>query len=229
MKKIQILGPFNSGTNLITKILKKAVNESIALEAEGHTYFWKHNFIFNKIEKFIKKNPNILFICMYRDLFEWIISIQKKSYKLRSFKFNGNIRDNKSKYYLKNINLDTFCELNGVNFKNPIALYNYYYKNYIILLKKYKNVICLSYSKIIKKETNFNYLTEKLDIFDLTLNNNGFKLALNRPSKNHGKPVQNSEQALKKNENVIKKFSKKNINLINKDKNKKVINYYNNQ
>ena len=44
MKKIQILGAFNSGTNLLAKILNNAANEKIYLSPCGSTYFWKHNF-----------------------------------------------------------------------------------------------------------------------------------------------------------------------------------------
>ena len=39
MRRIQILGPYNSGTNLIHKILNYSSNEKISIGPEGSTFF----------------------------------------------------------------------------------------------------------------------------------------------------------------------------------------------
>jgi hypothetical protein len=76
MKSINILGPFSTGTNLINNIIKEATN--IKLVELIH----KHDDDFFKLENFIKNNPNVLFIVMYRPLFSWIESMKKHSYEI---------------------------------------------------------------------------------------------------------------------------------------------------
>ena len=40
---IQILGPYNTGTNLLYKILKQNIVKTINLGGDGHTFMSKHS------------------------------------------------------------------------------------------------------------------------------------------------------------------------------------------
>ena len=54
IKKIQILGPFSTGTNLLSQILINNLEQNVIIHPEGHTLFWKHTinrrFIINSIK-----------------------------------------------------------------------------------------------------------------------------------------------------------------------------------
>ena len=55
--RIQILGPFNSGTNLIAKILRRNLNKRVQLHHEGSTLCWKHTMGKKEIIRKINRNP----------------------------------------------------------------------------------------------------------------------------------------------------------------------------
>lgn len=80
IKKIQILGPFNTGTNLISKILNDNLSEDIYIESEGHTLLFKHILNKKNIINTINSNQDTLFICIYKPIHNWICSIRKASY-----------------------------------------------------------------------------------------------------------------------------------------------------
>jgi len=65
ISKIQLLGPFNTGTNLLFKILKQIIKQDIQIGDTGYTLFWKHTPEKSIIEKYIKLNTDTLFICLY--------------------------------------------------------------------------------------------------------------------------------------------------------------------
>ena len=83
IKKIQILGPYNTGTNLLSQILRDNLRQNVNIHPEGHTLFWKHTndkqFIINSI----KSNKDTLFICLYKPLINWVCSMKKYSYDVK--------------------------------------------------------------------------------------------------------------------------------------------------
>ena len=204
MKKIQILGPFNSGTNLLAKILNNSTNEKISLSPNGSTFFWKHNIYFKKIYNFIKKNQDVLFICMYRDIFQWIKSTLKSNYDIKGLPTNtpGNkIISISSKNYFLQLKLDKPCSIHGYYFKDLIHLHKFYLFNYLKLITRFKNVICISYSKLLLTD-RFNYLSKKLNKFNITLNKINLEKIIEKPSKGHGGSVKNIKQAIEKSKNI---------------------------
>ena len=231
MKRIQILGPFNSGTNLLAKILNNAANEKISLSPCGSTYFWKHNIYFKKIYNFIKKNQEVLFICMYRDIYEWINSVLKKNYDLKGMS-NNFTRDKiisiSSKNSFGQLKLDKPCTIHGCHFKDLIHLHKFYLFNYLKLITSFKNVICISYSKVLLPD-RFNYLSEKFNKFNITLNKINLEKIIEKPSKGHGGSVKNINQAIEKSKNINKKFSEKDLKYIKKRINLKLIHFFRNQ
>jgi hypothetical protein len=116
---------------------------------------------------------------MFKPLYNWIYSIQKTSYDLK---------------FLEN-RLDGPIIYSGIPYKNLIDLYNDYYRKYK-LISHLPNVVVVDYFKIISSD-GFNYLNTKLSKIGIQCKNPSFySKKLNEPSKNHGKPVKNSKEAL---------------------------------
>ena len=68
---------------------------------------------------------------------------------------------------------------------------------YINLINKYNNVIFISYYDLIYKENVVEYLSNKLNYYNLTLRtDHNIFLILNQPSKNHGKSVHSCNEAI---------------------------------
>jgi hypothetical protein len=190
--QIQILGPQNSGTNLIKNLLTNNLNKQI--KVDDGKFIWKHTLCITKLHDIINSNKSKLFICMYRPIIYWINSIKKMSYEIE---WDGNIQHH--------------CKFMNITYENIVELYNKFYINYIELLEKYNNIIFVDYYKIIDEDNTYNYLSSKLNSFGLKISSQTvlYKI-LNTPSKNHGFPVKNAKEA---NENKIK-FDN-NINEIN--------------
>lgn len=198
MDCIQLFGPFGSGTNLLVKILIQNINDNIKIHSEGQTHIWKHTIKKNFLEKCIKNNKNTLFICLYKPLYNWIASMKKHSYDI---KWNNNITSP--------------CAFKEMQYENIIAIYNSYYNNYKYLIKKYENVICINYYKLLDVNTVKQYINNKLKSFKLALKSNDNIIAiLNKPSKCHGKSVKNIKEALllkEKLENELDNTDEKNL------------------
>ena len=205
-----MLGPFNTGTNLLAKILKKNIEQNIQIHPEGHTLLWKHVINKSLIEKDIQLNTDTLFICIYKPIHNWICSMQKASYNIQWNKTLTGKCDFKSERH------------NGIlyreqNYNNIIEIYNEYYNMYIELINAHKRVIFMNYYDIIDKENVVKYITNKLSVYNLFIrNNNNIISILHKPSKGHGKSVKSSNEAINK-----KTVGYNNIN--NCEKNKLII------
>ena len=199
MKNIQILGPFNTGTNLIVKILQ-SIGARCTACSERLT--WKHRIYKEKLEECIINNKNTLFICMYKPIYQWIESVKKHPYEIT---WNKDIY---SKCYFEGVNRT--CrparELNQFEYENIVELYNIYYLTYKYLIEKYNNVIQIDYYKLLDKENVEKYIEDKIPFLNIKDKQNIINDILNRPSKCHGAPVNNYEEALKKKERIDNNF-----------------------
>lgn len=204
ISKIQLLGPFNTGTNLFAKILKQNIKQDIQIHKEGHTLFWKHQINKSFIEKYIKLNTDTLFICIYKPMHNWICSMQKSSYDI---KWNKTLTG-KCTFTHKEIKL---------KYKNIIEIYNEYYNMYIELINAHKRVIFINYYDIIDKENVVKYISNKLFVYNLSIksDHNIFSI-LDKPSKNHGKSVNSADEAINKKNKCYN-------NINNCEKNKLII------
>lgn len=214
MNSIQIFGPFCTGTNLITKILKQNINEPLNIHWEGHTHIWKHTIRLPYLENCIKKNKNTLFICMFRPLYEWIASIRKKQYDL---KWDKNIKHQ--------------CILRNIKWKTIIHLYNNYYSNYKHLIENYDNVICVNYYKLLDNARVKTYINKKIAPFPLTIkSNDNINTILQHPAKKHGKSVKNANEALLKKKLINKQLKNTNEKkIMDKIVNTSIIQYFTKQ
>ena len=199
INKIQILGPQNSGSNLIINLLTNNLNKQI--EVDDGKFLWKHTIDIKILDDIIGSNQNKLFICMYRPGIYWVNSIKKASYEIQ---WNGNINDS--------------CKFMNITYKNIVELYNIFYINYIELLEKYNNIIFLDYYKMIDETTIYKYLSSKLNKFNLYISNENYLYeTLNKPSKRHGFSVENAKKAIEnKQKNIINDIDEINILLDNR-------------
>ena len=112
-KRIHIIGPFNTGTNLLFNIINNSecidLTQNITFTIEHqHKPFGKHTLEIKTIETYLN-NPDNLLIIMYKNIYNWLYSIKKEEYDI---------------IYTK---LFLPVELYGKKFPNMIELYNFYY------------------------------------------------------------------------------------------------------
>ena len=194
-KNIQLLGPFNCGTNLLFNMLNNNLlnlhGEKVNVYNEGNLpaiLVWKHTIVWNNLTALIDRSKTTLFIIMYKNIYNWINSIRNVPYDI---KWNNKLNSN--------------CKFLNRDFDSIVHLYNEYYVNYKKLLH-YSNVIVLDYYKLIEKDHLIKYLN-KLDNYYLRIINEVQVLnSLNKNSKPHHnvKSVNNSKQA-QENKEINKK------------------------
>lgn len=185
-KSIAILGAWNTGTNLISNILSNSYcvflnNEKEVLDISNN-HVWKHEPTFSKIEN-MAKDPNKIVVIMYRNIYSWLNSMLKASYELEFKTFNSIAK----------------IKPRDISFRNILHVYNHYYSNYIRLINTYPNVVFFDYKKISNETIAFDYINYKLSKINLCIKEK-YKVIqqLIQPAKQHGKPVNNSTEALQK-------------------------------
>jgi hypothetical protein len=218
-KTIMILGAWNTGTNLISKILSNSYcvflnNETEFLDISNNNV-WKHEPIFSVVENMIM-DPNKIVVIMYRNVYSWLKSMQKSSYELEFKNIQSIAKINK-----RDIN---------ISFRNILFTYNHYYTNYIRIINTYPNVVFFDYKKIVDENIAFDYINFKLSKLNLKIKEK-YKVIqqLIQPSKNHGKPVKNSAEALQKYNTTIS-LMKEELNKFNMQKfvNNDIIDFFEN-
>ena len=201
-RQVHIIGPYNTGTNLLFNIINNSEcidvieNKSITIEHQ-HKPFGKHTLNIKIIENYLD-NPDNLLIIMYKNVYNWLYSIQKSPYDIKY-----------TKLYLPVI-------LKKNIFPNMIELYNFYFINYMSILQRYPNAIFLDYNKVIDKSNSYNYIQSNLNKIGLSMNSiTKFNETLMKPAKDHGKSVKNVIEANNNYEyrqNIVKVFLTKKPN-----------------
>lgn len=184
-RRVHVIGPYNTGTNLIHNIIKKCkcidlLNDSRLIIGDIHEPFDKHTINIDMIKEYVN-DPNNLLVIMYKNPYNWLYSMKKKSYSAKY-----------TKLYLP-------VELYKKTFPNMIELYNFYYTSYLELLKTYSNVIFLNYARIINNKNSYEYTNNVFKKINIIIPfKNEYLLELNKPAKSHGDSVKNSEEAMNK-------------------------------
>lgn len=191
-KNIIIIGPFCSGTNLIENIfLTNKFNHNINV-LKNCSVYWKHTLDTDLLLKTV--GPDSIIVIMYRNIYNWIVSICKMKYNLKFDKINDKIN------FVSSPNDKIISKFHPANitFNNIVDVYNAYYKKYFDLKSKYaSNVIIVNYDELIS-DNGFEYLNSKLNNSELEiLSKELFIKQLNKPSKKHGHCVKNNQEALK--------------------------------
>jgi hypothetical protein len=202
-RRVHVIGPFNSGTNLMHNIIQKSACIDLATNTPViiggiHDPFGKHIMTINTINKYLDNKNNVLII-MYKNVYNWLYSIKKECYDVKY-----------SKMFLP-------VELYGKKFPNMVELYNYYYINYMSLLNKYDNVVFLDYEKVIQKNNSYEYINTNLSKINLFISSkHSFDVQLMTKAKSHGQSVKTADEAAQKfikNQIIVKSFVNKYANL----------------
>lgn len=222
------IGPFNSGTNLLQNILSNAdarntnTNQKInVFDKPENDPQWinsvhlKHCFLKNVLNKYIHMK-NIGIIVLYKNVYNWIYSIKKEPYDFKFIK----------KKLFENLLLGPY------HFEHIIQAHNLYYTLYMNIIENNSNVIFIDYYKLINNDSSFEYVNKKLSPLGIKINNREKMMKeLNKPAKNHGNSIQNSNLALQNylsNQEMVKQFIIKNTKL-NHTIHPKVIQYFENE
>ena len=177
--QIHILGPFNSGTNLLASLLQGNLRGARV----GGGGVWKHTLDEDAVSLLQNNRRNII-LMMHRPLASWIAGVQKTPYDL------------------------VFLADGTVSFRNRVYpsvvdLYHAYSKMYTKILQRADekhSAVLIDYFRLLHPEDGFNYLNAQLKKAGagfLRCKGHYFK-ALMRPAKDHGSPVQDYQQALEK-------------------------------
>uniref|UniRef100_A0A6C0DF49 Nucleotide-diphospho-sugar transferase domain-containing protein n=1 Tax=viral metagenome TaxID=1070528 RepID=A0A6C0DF49_9ZZZZ len=226
INQVFCIGPFNTGTNLLEKILSNSdsintsKNEKIKIMNKERDEWipnvnFKHCFSRDILNKYIH-TPKTGIIILYKNVYNWLYSMKKEHYDIK---------------LVNNKLFDTlvFC---NYKFDNIIHLYNLYYTMYMDIIQQNSNVIFVDYYKLINKESSFEYLNQKLSPLGIKINNRETMMKqLNKPAKTHGKCIQNSNVALQNyllNQELVKTFVIKNTKLIHTI-DTKIIEYFENE
>ena len=229
LKKYTIYGERCSGTNYLENIIN--INFDVNLSWE---YGWKHFFGFQDDK--LKNSDNTLFICIVRNLPDWINSFYREKHHLPlryktnmseeekideflnkefwSFNDNNNNRDT-SKEIMEDRNIYT-----GERYKNIFELRHTKIKWMLEDLQiKIKNCIFIKYEDLINnfEETLFKIKDKGLEVkknINFPLNTNNYR---NEKNKNNRKftPKKNSlsTEFILSNPNLIRLYEKKLYNI----------------
>jgi hypothetical protein len=217
-KQIHIIGPFNTGTNLIRNIMSNCDvidlfnKDSIIIHNDNTQPIHKHTIIIKDINNYLLDKNNIVII-MYKNVYNWLYSIKKSPYDII---FS---------------NMYSMVELYSKKFANMIELYNFYYINYISILNNFNNVIFMDYEKVIDTNTSFDYINSKLQKINLQITSRDkIIIELSQPSKHHGVSIKcatDAKKIYKTNNEMVKQFVEK-IPSLNKSVMPCIINYFEN-
>jgi len=214
MKVVQILGLFNSGTNLLYKIVDSLFDVKIG--DEGHTLFWKHSVIGKDFAKrHIKGGDKYIYLVVSKNPYFQFHSFKKAPYsiRLRNTTLSTNI-DNfvkKSFYVLppRKAIADTY----SLSFKNCPHYWNSFFESTFKYIPT-KNVEYIKYEDVIfDTQSIVNRLKlilplKKEFMNDTILLNTTLMNILKTPAKKSGKPRFGKEATQYYNDSTIKDLYK---------------------
>ena len=186
MKKIQVLGPFNSGTNLIMKMIEDnclSVEDGQMTKQSENFFFWKHTLRKDFIDKAMLDNfhRDGLLIMMYKHPFNWASSVFQTPYDIV---FDDGMLGG--------------VTMQGRKYSSIFELYDRYYTMYQQLIQEYPGkIVLLDYQKMIDQETCEAYIHERLRQLGLVLvDRTKIQDVLSYPSKTLGVQVKNAHEAV---------------------------------
>lgn len=186
MKRVQVLGPFHSGTNLLLNMITNNCMDinrpEDPVDVSENMFAWKHTLRELHLNEVAIESPDNVFIIIYKNVYNWIFSIALQPIDIKLEE-----------------GLLGKCSMLTHECKNIIELYNKYYNMYKRLLETYpNNFVMIDYYKFIQGETTIDYIRPKLEKIGLKLKDEKLVLEkLNKPSKQNNS-VQNSKEALDK-------------------------------
>ncbi len=160
---------------------------------------------------------------MYKPIHNWICSVQKEPYSLKSRVFGRWDKTLTSEVAFFEDHFDEQGEfqknVQKTHYDNIIEIYNEYYNMYISLINTYDRVTFMNYYDILDKENVEKYISNKLLVYNLSINSNhNIFSILDKPAKCHGTSVKSSDEAIRKKDECYNNINncKKNRLMIKK-------------
>ncbi len=148
---VQLIGTFNSGTNLVANIIKQFFDCKI--HTEGHTLFWKHSLLTNEFMADVIKNmeqsqSSTFFIIVIKRLDWWLDSISKHKYTIEfqdsNVIINPPFRRPQDKFIVPN---------NHIVFNSLEEYYNTFYESAFKSIPS-KRILVLRYQDVLLHSIN---------------------------------------------------------------------------
>jgi hypothetical protein len=128
MRFIKIYGEQNSGTIYLEWLLKKNLDATLL---DSYDFGWKHRLAPSPEELTDKMKQEVLFLCLVKNPYSWLISMHKRPYHHDS---------------LKTLSFLDFLKYSYGDYRNPVVLWNTKNASYV-KMKEY-----VRYHEIIKYE-----------------------------------------------------------------------------
>ena len=195
MKNIQIVGLFNSGTNLMYNIINTLFDVNIG--NEGHTHFWKHSVIGPDFaKKYISKLNNTHYIIITKNPYFQFHSFKKAPYSIKlknySKKTNLSIDEFVTKSFFMILPKNVITDTTNLSFKNFPVYWNRFHNSAFKQLPSNTTIHVKYEDLIFDPQSIIDTLTStfplKDEFTDRKLLNDALMKILESPSKNSGKP-----------------------------------------
>lgn len=193
--KVQVFGAFNTGTNLMVKLLNNFFQTQIP--KEGSTRKWKHTLD-------VKNFPRLFHICMIKNPFSWFQSVIKESYLIEW--------DKKKKLLHQSVIMRG--EGNPQRFSSISKLWLHYYISYLEFSKNNKyNVLVIPFEEMIYDTDNLYQFISDVFKTPIPINYEEIKeKTMARPAKPHGHcHTLNQVKEKTKLEFLFSKYSKEDV------------------
>lgn len=227
--KVQIVGAFNTGTNLIAKAVAGIFD--VDIHKEGHTLFWKHTCLTPRHDDAIPSINNqsaVVYVVVVKHPYWWFHSIKKSPYSLTTSNPDLPIGEYlKQRVCVQFPKMKYATDVTNVNFDNFVDYYNRFYDGALNALPKEKTVV-VRYTDFIEDpmDTIFklaDYLPVKGNVKNLKKNAIAqdnvwgvLKNVFNKPTKSHGNPRHGpATKKWYKRENLNKLFKQIDYDWIN--------------
>jgi hypothetical protein len=149
-RKIQMVGAFNTGTNLVGKVISKVFN--VDLHPAGHTTFWKHTCLTESFSNDtrseisnITKSPNIpktWYIVVVKHPYWWLHSIKRCHYSLKTINPELPIGDFiKQPIRVQFPRMSYPTDRDNIHFDNFVDYYNKFYNGCLKYLPKEQTIV----------------------------------------------------------------------------------------
>ncbi len=167
MRFIKIYGEQNSGTIYLEWLLKKNLDATLL---DSYDFGWKHRIAPAEDELTDKMKQEVLFLCLVKNPYSWLISMHKRPYHHES---------------LRKLSLSDFLKYSYGDYRNPMVMWNTKNAAYMKMKEYVKFYDFLKYEDILENPEEFiNSLADKYNfpkphmfknISNLLTNSHGIK------------------------------------------------------
>ncbi|MBN2174563.1 MAG: hypothetical protein JW731_10550 [Bacteroidales bacterium] len=147
MKFIKIFGTVNSGTVYLEWLIRKNLDIQIL---NTYDLGWKHRIAPSKEELTDETIENVIYVCLTKNPYSWILSMHKRPYQHEA---------------LKKLGFFDFIKFSYGDYRNPIIMWNQKNNSYVQLADYVKHHILVSYEDVLYDPKKF--LDEFADKFHL--------------------------------------------------------------